>query len=100
MAKFVPDYEITVCGIPCGVVIESFNDVPPWKGSASTCPSDVDYYGYVDIEWFLIDRKGYPAKWLERKMDKEGLRYEVEVEIIDLRKNDYEEYKKNNEYRP
>ena len=88
MAKFVPDYEITVCGIPCGVVIQDYTIAPPYRGPAQRCDSDVDYYGYTEIEWFLIDRKGYSAEWLERKMDEAGLRKEVEDEIIELFNNE------------
>ena len=43
------DFETTVAGIPCGVVIE--ND-----------PEELLY--------FLVDRRGYPAKWLEKKLTK------------------------------
>jgi hypothetical protein len=30
--------------------------------------SDWDYYGYSDAEWEVLDRKGYKAAWLERKL--------------------------------
>jgi hypothetical protein len=46
--------------------------VPAWKGSAHTCPSSDDYYGYTEIEFELYDRKGYHAKWLEAKLDSGG----------------------------
>ena len=28
----------------------------------------MDYYGYEEIEFSVLDRKGYPAAWLERKL--------------------------------
>ena len=43
--------------------------------------SDIDCTGFAEIEWRLLDRKGYPAQWLQNKMtdsDKEKL----EIEII------------------
>ena len=55
-------------GIPCLVEVTTFINVEPWKGSPHTCPSSDDYYGYTEIEYDVLDRKGYRAKWLERKM--------------------------------
>ena len=84
MNKERPDFETIVCGIPCGVVIDSFIDIPSYKGSPHNCDSDLDYYGYTDIEWHLIDRKGYMASWLERKMDKREIA-DLETEIIEFK---------------
>lgn len=63
--KEQPDFTTRCHGIPCGVVIDSVLVVPPWRGPASACPSDLDYYGYSELEWHLIDRRGYSAEWLE-----------------------------------
>lgn len=39
------------------------------KPDYNTRASDWDYYGgWFDVEFELYDRKGYRAKWLERKM--------------------------------
>jgi len=42
--------------------------VPPWPGSCYTAPSDMDYYGYTECEYEVLDRRGRPASWLERKL--------------------------------
>lgn len=55
-------------GIPCLAEVTTFICVKPWKCSPHTCPSSDDYYGYTEIEYDILDRKGYRAKWLERKM--------------------------------
>lgn len=60
--------ETKVQGIPCLVEVTTFINVKPWKGSPHTCPSSDDYYGYTEIEYDILDRKGYRAKWLERKI--------------------------------
>lgn len=60
-------------GIPCLIEVTFFLSVPPWRGSAHTCPSSDDYYGYTDIEFDVYDRKGYKAPWLERKMTEEDV---------------------------
>lgn len=63
-----PDFLTRVHNIPCGVVIDSYLSVPHWRGPIEQCPSDLDYYGYNEIEYHIIDRRGYPAPWLERLM--------------------------------
>lgn len=57
----------TIKGIPCFIEVLRFKVV---KGSFSyNAPSDMDYYGYTESEWYITDRKGYRAGWLEAKMD-------------------------------
>lgn len=54
--------------------------VKPWRGSLSACPSSDDYYGYSEVEFDVLDRRGRPAPWLERKLtdaDRERIEYEV-----------------------
>ena len=69
-----------VAGIPCIIRVESYFKQRAWRGSAHNCPSDWDYYGYEEIEYSVLDRKGYPAAWLERKITtKEHSRITEEV---------------------
>jgi hypothetical protein len=78
------DHETRVAGIPCGVVVDCFHHQPPFRGSPHLCDSDADYYGYTDLEWHLVDRRGYPASWLERKMTaQDGER--IKDELLNLR---------------
>ena len=28
----------------------------------------MDYYGYTEFDYAILDRKGYKAAWLEKKM--------------------------------
>ena len=54
--------ESKVCGIPCIIAVHKF-----MAGSYSyAAGSDVDYYGAS--EWEILDRRGRPAPWLERKV--------------------------------
>lgn len=66
--KETPDLETRIAGIPCGIVVDSFFEQPQHKGSPLTCNSDWDFYGYVDVEWHVVDRRGYLAAWLQSKM--------------------------------
>ena len=69
MKKILSSYiPATICSIPCLLDVTTFKQVKPWKGSPSTCPSDIDYYGYLEIEYDVLDRKGYPAPWLASKV--------------------------------
>lgn len=60
----------TLAGIPCLLRVTSYVKVAPWRGSAQSCPSSDDYYGYTECEWEVHDRKGYRAKWLDKKLSR------------------------------
>ena len=77
-------FETQVAGIPCICNVVDYINVPPWKGSAHTCPSSDDYYGYTEFDFEILDRKGYKAKWLEKKLkkeDKDRLLEELQLEM-------------------
>ena len=60
------EFESRVAGIPCIIGVISYKSV---KGSYNyNAASDHDYYGYSEAEWEVLDRKGYKAAWLERKL--------------------------------
>jgi len=62
----VGDFETRIQGIPCQIVIDFYERTP---GSYNyNAPSDLDYYGYLDCNFTVLDRKGYPAEWLAKKM--------------------------------
>jgi hypothetical protein len=56
-----------VQGIPCIIEVTNVHVTPPWRGAAVDCPSDVDWYGDIDVEYGICDRRGRPAPWLEKK---------------------------------
>lgn len=57
-----------IAGIPCQIEVTYFRRQKPWRGSAHTCPSSDDYYGYTECEFNALDRRGYPAAWLDKKV--------------------------------
>lgn len=81
-----PTFSTRACGIPCGIVIENYRKVQPWKGDITKCPSDKDYFGYTICDWHLVDRKGYYARWLERKLTQQDVK-EIENAIHDYHQN-------------
>jgi len=60
------EIETTIAGIPCLIGVTHYECV---QGSYNYhAASDMDYYGYSEAEWEVLDRKGYKAAWLERKL--------------------------------
>jgi hypothetical protein len=78
MAKpnhYIATVEFTLGGIPCQIGVIDYTCV---KGSYSYhAASDWDYHGYTDLEYDILDRKGYRAKWLDYKIDSDA---EAEIE--------------------
>lgn len=72
-------FEASIAGIPCLIEIEHYLDVPP---NPNCWDSADDYYGYTEIEWKVYDRKGYPAAWLERKIN-DVIRDEIDTKAIE-----------------
>lgn len=57
-------------GIPCQIEVTYFHYQPPYVGSPHKCDSDSDYYGYTELEYSVLDSKGYEAgDWLVGKID-------------------------------
>lgn len=87
MPKLNKKYELVfdtrIAGIPCQIGVTYFHYQPPWRGSAQTCDSDWDYYGYTELEYDVLDRRGRPAAWLEKKIDDE-IRTEIQLEALQL----------------
>jgi hypothetical protein len=78
--SYIAEIETRVAGIPCIVGVVEYNCV---KGSYSYhAASDWDYYGYTDLDYVILDRRGRPAAWLERKLD-DDMRADIEREIAE-----------------
>ena len=76
-----------VKGIPAQLGVTHFVDQP---ADPTSWDSDWDYYGYTEVEMDLLDRKGYPAAWLEKKLtddDREELKNEA-INYLRSRDND------------
>lgn len=80
------EIQTRVAGIPCIAKVTHFYRQAPWRGSAHTCDSDLDYYGYTECEFEILDRRGRPAPWLERKAtdaDRERITEAIETQLGD-----------------
>jgi len=77
------DFETTVCGIPCGVVVDRYQSGRPWRQHCfpGAGPGDCDPPEPPEAEWHLVDRKGYTAAWLQEKMTQRDID-NIESEIF------------------
>jgi hypothetical protein len=74
--SYIAEIESRVAGIPCIIGVTHFESV----AGNSRADSDWDYYGYIEAEFTVCDRRGRPAPWLERKLtDKDSSRIESEI---------------------
>lgn len=64
--RYIAEIETTVCGIPCIIGVTDYEGYTPayTSGAPENCYPAEGGYGEYDI----LDRKGYKAAWLERKI--------------------------------
>jgi len=78
--NYITEIDSRISGIPCLIGVTEFKQV---KGSYSySADSDMDYRGYTEVDFEVLDRRGRPAAWLERKLDSLG-RTHIEDLIIE-----------------
>jgi len=61
------EFQTKVCGIPCTVKVTLYHEAVPMRIYGSGF-GDCDPPEPTEFEFQLLDRKGYPAKWLENKL--------------------------------
>lgn len=54
-----------IAGIPCLIGVTYYLKV----SGSPYADNDWDYKGYTDSDWIVLDTKGRPAPWLEKKVD-------------------------------
>lgn len=68
--------ETRIAGIPCIVETTYISTVR----ANHRADSDWDYTGYSELEWVVLDKRGRPAPWLQRKVtdeDEERIQEEI-----------------------
>ena len=58
--------DVSVQGIPATASVKTYHHHP--GRNSYLADSDLDCYGYTECEFRLLDRRGYPAPWLEAKL--------------------------------
>ena len=62
---YIAKIETTVSGIPAIIGVISYESAAP----DYTCrDSDIDFNGYIDIDFEVLDRRGRIAPWLSKKL--------------------------------
>jgi len=69
----------TVSGIPCIIRVDHCFVQEPL---GPDCDSDQDCYGYAEIEFTVLDRRGREAPWLTRKLTPDDVE-RIETEILE-----------------
>ena len=65
--NYIAEIKYELQGIPCLIGVIEYSRV---DGSFSyNADSDLDYYGYTECDWRILDQRGRPAPWLKKKID-------------------------------
>lgn len=51
-------FDSHINGTACIVQVNHCTIVKPWSGAIGLCPSDLDFYGYTDIDFNVFDKDG------------------------------------------
>jgi len=78
--KVLLEFKTFIAGLPCLIKVTRFFKKKGEFSSQST--SEEDYYGYVEIEYDIYDRKGVLAPQFEEKLTS-VMRADLEEEISD-----------------
>ncbi|WP_289101034.1 hypothetical protein [uncultured Marinobacter sp.] len=63
-------FESRVAGIPCQIEVTYYSEDRPMRVTGSGF-GDADPPEPEEFEFTVLDRKGYPAPWLERKLTRD-----------------------------
>lgn len=77
-----PLFETRIAGIPCGVVVETYQPAQVWRQHrfAGAGPGDCEPPVDDDLSWFLVNLRHYRIDWLVNKLS-ESEKADVEDEI-------------------
>jgi hypothetical protein len=73
--------ETRIAGIPAKIGVTHV-----YRQSGSLMPdevSDLDYYGYMEFDYEILDMRGKRAVWLERKLT-DSIRIQIEQQIAEV----------------
>jgi hypothetical protein len=75
---YLAEIETRIAGIPCIVGVTYFDR----HGACRHADSDMDYRGYVEVEWEVLDRRGRPAPWLSRKVT-DDISDDIDAKVVE-----------------
>lgn len=79
---YLAEIEARAAGLPCLLGVTHYFEKSPDHGSRD---SDMDYRGFVEVEWEILDRRGNPAAWLAKKVGPDEMSLLEDVLIEEMR---------------
>lgn len=73
------DFHTRISGIPCLIRVGRVDIIKGTYSSSASCPDE--FYGSSEIEFNVLDCRGYRAPWLEKKLTPADVA-RIEAEII------------------
>ena len=58
MQKYMMQFDHEIEGRRCQIGVISYHYQPRWPGPVEDCPSDSDFYGYVETNYTILDEDG------------------------------------------
>lgn len=79
---YLAEIEARAAGLPCLLGVTHYFEKSPDYASRD---SDMDYRGFVEVEWEILDRRGNPAAWLAKKVSPDEMSLLEDVLIEEMR---------------
>ena len=79
---YLAEIEARAAGLPCLLGVTHYFERSP---DYSSRDSDMDYRGFVEVEWEILDRRGNPAAWLAKKVGPDEMSLLEDVLIEEMR---------------
>ena len=58
MTNYLAVFDHEIEGEPRQIGVISYFRGPAWRGDPRNCPSDLDFYGYVETDYHVLDENG------------------------------------------
>tara|TARA_R110000787_G_scaffold229941_1_gene337471 strand:- start:181 stop:450 length:270 start_codon:yes stop_codon:yes gene_type:complete len=69
MSKFIMRLDYEIDGTPCLIGVTNYEHFPPVSSDPRQCHSDLEYYGYSEIDYVVLDENGEPEHDLQDKVN-------------------------------
>ena len=64
--SFLTIFDSRVAGIPCQIGVLDYKRHAPIDPRQAH--SDIEFYGFTETDYVILDRRGNPAPWLQNKL--------------------------------
>ena len=69
MISYLAVFDHEIDGETRQIGVISYFREPAWRGDPRNCPSDLDFYGYVETDYHVLDENGEYKKELQESGD-------------------------------